>query len=220
MAEHRIPYEEVLPEKRAPVPKFDSAERTNLWEMFQFDRWMKVAKQMTKGNSSFFERFFNEMMPPRISYTWENINHRTHRKIRVFERGNSSSQDELLFTYTGPLRTIFQKMVDHYGTNRESYFEQRYHTKFLKISLEKAMRIALNPPKAPKPEVIEKEVPGKPVEIKVDGMLSDLEKVYNFFTSKQVDGNKALPNTCRHIKDIDVTYSFGGQIKVILDLKP
>lgn len=219
MAEFRIPYEETLPTERTPVPKFETGERTNLYEMFQFDRWLKVSKQMTKGNSTFFERFFNEMMPPNICYTWEEIEKKNQRKIRIFTV-NNHSPDEILFTYTGTLRLIFQKLVEHYGSRRKTYFEQRYHTKFLKIPLEKAMRIALNPPKPPKPEIIEKEVPGETVEVKVDGLVDDLEKIYNFFTSGKIDGNKALPNKFRHVKDVDVRYSVTGGLRVILDLKP
>lgn len=220
MSEHRIPYEEVLPRERPAVPTFESGERANLWEMFQFDRWMKVAKKSAKGNSTYFERFFKEMMPPIMSYTWEKIDKRNQRKIRVFIRGSSNEHDEVVFTCIGTLKLIFEKLVNHYATNRESYFEERYHTKYLKVSLEKAMRIALNPPKAPPPEIIKEPVPGETVEIKVDGVISELEKVYNFFTSGQIDGNKALPNKWRHIKDIDVSYSFGGTVRVILELKP
>jgi len=224
-----IPYGTLLPLKRTQPMKFSCGEEVMLYESEQYKAWSRLYTTINSttggkrkhGSDLIFERFFNQMMPINICFAWFEEKPPNHL-FRIIEKGKTREEDRELFHAKGTKKHIFQKLFEHYGKYRSTYFQARYHTKFIKTPLIDTLKKGLNPPK---PEIIEKEVEVQvevikevPIEVPVEipGKTVDyLEQalgVLQIEAMNALDGNKKLPNKYRRVKNIEALTKGDGFI--------
>jgi hypothetical protein len=236
---YRPPFNDSLDKQRTLNKSFTPAFITSLsrgmspeeaiaHEHVQFNRWLnlfktpgKDGKKRQSGSRTIFDNFFQQMMPSNMTYKWLS---EEHPYIFVV---NTNGGNEQVFQQKGTMRSIFKKLIQHYGNHRREYFQKRYNTVLPKEAFSSIIKKGLAPTPEPtiieveKEVIVEKEVkvevekeimievPGKEVDTSQKAMETTYEQLMDM-----LDGNNKLPNKFRHIKDLDVSINMTGFMSV------